>query len=215
MAGATEVQYLVLPDSTRPYLLARVRWPDVAQAISAACPEWQEDPGLFDLPYDPAGVKVTPYQAAAIAASWGARLPSGATVEKLGPTLVRRMPANWSELSPAEKRAWSLELVTRSRRASARQDGARLRGAHSGRRRHRSLLWAFRHPFRRPELAPEARSAEPAGAPLHTLARAENRAQVIGPMTINLTGTTEVVSTHRGLALVSMEDGNSSEPDGS
>ena len=141
MAGATEVQYLVLPDSTRPYLLARVRWPDVAQAISAACPEWQEDPGLFDLPYDPAGVKVTPYQAAAIAASWGARLPSGATVEKLGPTLVRRMPANWSELSPAEKRAWSLELVTRSRRASARQDGARLRGAHSGRRRHRSLLW--------------------------------------------------------------------------
>ena len=49
-----EVQYLVLPDSVNPYLLARVRWPDVAQAISPELPHWQYDPGLFDLPYDPA-----------------------------------------------------------------------------------------------------------------------------------------------------------------
>src|ERR1700722_10346246 len=41
----TEVQYLVLGDRTDPYLLARVRWPDIAQAISAGCPDWQDDLG--------------------------------------------------------------------------------------------------------------------------------------------------------------------------
>lgn len=35
---AAEVQYLVLPNSTNPFLLARVRWPDVAEAISAGIP---------------------------------------------------------------------------------------------------------------------------------------------------------------------------------
>ena len=32
------MRYLVLADRAVPYLLARVRWPDVAQAISAAAP---------------------------------------------------------------------------------------------------------------------------------------------------------------------------------
>jgi hypothetical protein len=45
-----EVSYLVLTDRTAPYLLARVRWPDVAQAITIGNPDWLEDPGLFDLP---------------------------------------------------------------------------------------------------------------------------------------------------------------------
>jgi hypothetical protein len=113
-----EVQYLVLPDSTNPYLLAMVRWPDVAQAISVGRPEWQGDQGLFDLPYDPSSVPVTPAQAASIAARWGARLPSGRQDPPL--SLIRRMPANWSNLVPAEKRAWSLEYVAGWRPAVSR-----------------------------------------------------------------------------------------------
>ncbi|MGO9584249.1 MAG: PilZ domain-containing protein [Acidimicrobiales bacterium] len=103
-----DVQYLVLPDTVRPYLLARVRWPDVAQAISAGRPYWQHDPGLFDLPYEPSSATVTPAEAASIVASWGAQLSDPTDPV---PSLFRRMPPNWSALVPAEKRAWSLEFV--------------------------------------------------------------------------------------------------------
>ncbi len=126
MREVGEVQYLVLPDSADPYLLARVRWPDVAQAISAGCPDWLEDVGLFDLPTDPSSTPVTLAQATAIAAKWGAQIPSDATVRGVGPALIRRMPANWSNLTPAEKRAWSLESVIAKRRV--RLGGARTRG---------------------------------------------------------------------------------------
>jgi hypothetical protein len=92
-------------------LLARVRWPDVFQAISPARPHWRADPGLFDLPYDPASTLVTRDQAEAIAAQWGAQLPSddanGAATPR--PSLMRRMPANWSDLSRAEKHAWAID----------------------------------------------------------------------------------------------------------
>jgi hypothetical protein len=118
-APATEVRYFVLADSTGPYLLARVRWPDVAQAITAGCRDWQGDLGLFDLPYDPGGEAVALDQAASIAAGWGVRLPAGGSVSNSLPPLIRRMPANWSNLSPAEKRAWALELVLTRRRAAA------------------------------------------------------------------------------------------------
>ena len=69
------MEYLVLGDSAQPYLLARVRWPDVAQAISEDCPGWLDDPGLFDLPYDPASRRISTRRAAEIAADWGAQLP--------------------------------------------------------------------------------------------------------------------------------------------
>jgi hypothetical protein len=111
---ADEVQYLVLPDAQNPWLLARVRWPDVFQAISPARPYWQSDPGLFDLPYDPSGVPITAERAEAIAAEWGAVLP-GEGESSLGPSLIRRMPANWSNLTPAEKRAWSISPEPRGR----------------------------------------------------------------------------------------------------
>jgi len=108
------IQYLVLPDVQNPWLLARVRWPDVFQAISPARPHWQSDPGLFDLPYDPSGVPVTAQRAEAIAAEWGATLPSEAD-GSVGPSFIRRMPANWSNLSPAEKRAWCIGPEPRAR----------------------------------------------------------------------------------------------------
>jgi hypothetical protein len=135
MSEGTAVQYLVLSDSTNPYLLARVRWPDVAQAISAGRPDWLDDIGLFDLPTDPSSTPVTLSQAKEIALAWGAQLHSDATVPAPGPSLIRRMPANWSNLTPAEKRAWSLDLTSARRRAGRAGVGARLRLAVSGSRR--------------------------------------------------------------------------------
>src|SRR6476661_9637013 len=98
MAGAGEVQYLVLPDSEEPYLLARVRWPDVFQAISPVRPDWQDDLGLFDLPHDPTSTRVTRERAATIATEWGAQIPSDDAGTTPTSALIRRMPANWSDL---------------------------------------------------------------------------------------------------------------------
>ena len=106
-----EVRYLILREGPEPVLLARVRWPDVCEAVSAGRPDWLEDVGLFDLPGDPAGEAVTEEQAATIAESWGVLLPVGPAPPGTRPTLIRRMPANWSNLSPAERRAWSLEVL--------------------------------------------------------------------------------------------------------
>jgi hypothetical protein len=113
-----EVTYLVLTDRAVPYLLARVRWPDVAQAITVGSPDWLDDPGLFDLPYDPSAVTVSFPQAASVAAGWGRQLSAEAADGV--PSLIRRMPANWSDLSPAERRAWGIEFVGR-RHVSARR----------------------------------------------------------------------------------------------
>ena len=138
-APAAEVKYYVLGGSTNPYLLARVRWPDVGQAITAGCREWQEDIGLFDLPYDPSSAAVTVAEASAIAAAWGVRLPADASVKSSVLPLIRRMPSNWSHLSPAEKRAWSLEFVVTGPRAehsrvtSERHPGRGARATRFGR----------------------------------------------------------------------------------
>jgi hypothetical protein len=118
MPDTGEVRYLVLADRAVPYLLARVRWPDVAQAIAAGSADWLDDPGLFDLPYDPSAVTVSFSQAASVAAGWGRELLGGPA--EGAPSFMRRMPANWSDLSAAERRAWGLHSVGR-RRASARR----------------------------------------------------------------------------------------------
>jgi len=113
VAGPGEIAYLVLTDRAAPYLLARVRWPDVAQAITAGSPDWLDDPGLFDLPYHPSAVKVSFAQAASVALGWGRQL-SAEAAEGV-PSFIRRMPANWSDLSPVERRAYGLESVGRKR----------------------------------------------------------------------------------------------------
>jgi hypothetical protein len=123
-AGSGEVQYLVLPDATNPYLLARVRWPDVYQAMSPVRPDWQDDPGLFDLPHDPSSTRVSFAEAAVIAADWGAQLSADETVSAARIELMRRMPANWSDLSPAEQHAWSI-VYTKPRKSSAAGDEVR------------------------------------------------------------------------------------------
>ncbi len=116
---APEVRYFVLPDATNPEILARVRYPDVFEAISPARPTWQQDPGLFDLPHDPASVPIAPALAEAIARAWGVRLEIEIDDDPRGPgsALMRRMPANWSDLSRAEQRAWSVEFSVRRNRS--------------------------------------------------------------------------------------------------
>jgi hypothetical protein len=106
-----ELKYYVLADRAVAYLLARVRWPDVAQAISAASPDWLDDPGLFDLPYDPSALELSFEQAASVAAGWGRQLSAEAAAD--APVYIRRMPANWSDLTPSERGAWGLEFVGR------------------------------------------------------------------------------------------------------
>ncbi len=79
------MRYVVLPNAENPFLLARVRWPDIYQAISPVRPDWQDDPGLFDLPYAPASVHISYETAAAIAEDWGARDPAEDGEPELGP----------------------------------------------------------------------------------------------------------------------------------
>ena len=148
------IQYLVLAHGDEPYLLARVRWPDVAQAVTPGCLEWQEDVGLFDLPNDPGSAPVTLDRAVDIAAGWGAHLPSEPTVGS-GPLLIRRMPANWSDMPPAERRAWSLDLAPSKSRKRSRPSLVAAPATTSGPPRRSRLLAS---------LADRRRSAGPNGA---------------------------------------------------
>jgi hypothetical protein len=134
----SSIQYLVLPDVRSPFLLARVRWPDVAQAISPANLEWQDDPGLFDLPYDPSSVAISAEHASAIAEGWGASLPAGGEASAWTRSIIRRMPPNWSSPSPAEVYQWSLDLA----RPAGPRGHASFPSAEARTRRFASLLRA-------------------------------------------------------------------------
>lgn len=183
MPEATEVQYLVLPDSTNPYLLARVRWPDVAQAISSGCSEWQQDSGLFDLPYDPACERVTADEAAAIASRWGATLSYKVPAGTFGHSLIRRMPADWSNLTLAERRAWYLELLPTPSPApgDSRRRGS-LAGASQAGGRRSPLLRALGRSQDRANPAPPARhlATEPTSGTAHPESRSTlNEAEIL------------------------------------
>lgn len=143
-----EMSYLVLTDRAVPYLLARLRWPDVAQAMTVSNPHWLEDPGLFDLHYDSSAVNVSFSQAASVASGWGMELRPGAAAD--GP-IVKRRSSSLLEKSRRNGHAWSIALVGRrhsssrrvvrlqhAHREAAPQDGAK-RGPESAlveRRRH-------------------------------------------------------------------------------
>ena len=118
MPATPDVRYFVLADRAVPYFLARVRWPDVAQAISAASPDWLDDVGLFDLPYDPSAVDVSFEQAISVAAEWGTQLHPE-PIEG-APSYIRRMPAGWSNPSPSERNAFGIEFAGRLRAPARR-----------------------------------------------------------------------------------------------
>ena len=171
------MQYLVLPDITDPYLLARVRWPDVCQAISVGRPVWQDDPGLFDLPYEPSSTPVTLSEAITIAARWGVRLGAEETTIASEALLIRRMPANWSNLSPAEKRAWSIEFVNPRRGAGvSTDDGVTAPASRSPRGR-------WRRRGRADAPAPQPVAVE--SAPITREAPVGGRAHAIRPDRVN------------------------------
>ena len=129
MASATDVHYWVLPDKEEPQLLARVRWPDVSEAVSPGCPEWLDDLGLFDLPYNARSFQVSEREATMIAAAWGVALGPPELSGWMRPSLMRRMPADWSRLTPAEKSAWSLERAGKRHRRR-QPEGSRLERRH-------------------------------------------------------------------------------------
>ena len=136
------VQYLVLPNVDNAFLLARVRWPDIYQAISPVRADWQDDPGLFDLPYSPGSMHISYEQACEIAAEWGTEIPSEeADQQQPAPTLIRRMPADWTSLSTAERRAWSIEIEKSARQelaaAAVKDLPVQPAGAPEARRRRR------------------------------------------------------------------------------
>jgi hypothetical protein len=130
LADPGEIAYLLLTDRAAPYLLARVRWPDVAQAITVGSPDWLDDPGLFDLPYHPSAVPVSFAQATSVAAGWGRQL-SAEAAEGV-PSFIRRMPVNWSDLSPVERRAYGLESVGKKRVSARRLRRLRSSQAETG-----------------------------------------------------------------------------------
>jgi hypothetical protein len=71
----TTVQYAVAGDLAKPFRLARLRWPDIAEGITAKRPEWTTDRKLFDWLYESDGMWIDHEQARQIAESWGATLP--------------------------------------------------------------------------------------------------------------------------------------------
>ena len=121
-----EVQYLVLKSQTDPFMLARVRWPDICQAVSPVRRDWQDDPGLFDLPYESSSTRITHDEAQQLAAEWGADLPAEDDAQQSGSSLIRRLPSEWSRLSTAERRAWAIDTrPARAARAAKAATGAR------------------------------------------------------------------------------------------
>jgi PilZ domain len=108
-----EMSYLVLTDRAVPYLLARLRWPDVAQAMTVSSPRWLEDPGLFDLHYDCSAVNVSFAQAASVAAGWGMQLSPESAAE-------RRMSPSLHEKSRGNGHAWGIRFAGRRRGSSRR-----------------------------------------------------------------------------------------------
>ncbi len=162
MAEVRDLQYLVLPDAANPYLLARVRWPDVCQAISHGRPVWQEDPGLFDLPHHPSATRVALEEATRIAARWGVVIDPDDTVYASDATFIRRMPSNWANLSPAEVRAWALDTWQPRQRATA-PDGVMVA---SRRRDWRTVAFGWLRRRRGP--APQGLGEAPVGPVLST-----------------------------------------------
>jgi hypothetical protein len=135
---ANSLRYFILSDKGGPYFLARVRWPNIAQAISVTHPYWLDDQGLFDLPYSPASTAVDAHDAEVLARSWGADFPLDETVPAEATPLIRRMPANWAYLTPAERRAWSLDTSMRHRHRLSR--GNRDETPRTPHRRHVARL---------------------------------------------------------------------------
>jgi len=76
-----------------PYILARLRWPDLAESISPHNPEWTTQRSMFYMLYDSSGEWVSEEYAREFAESWGATWPQSdepcATTEIPSPPFQR------------------------------------------------------------------------------------------------------------------------------
>ena len=129
-------------------------------------------------------------RAADIASNLGASLPSEETAIECARPLIRRMPAEWSGLTPAEERAWSLEFVTTGLRAEAIRQ--RAESGDSRRRgsllpRLRKALGGFKYPDELESSTPPA-TAQSSERRLHARVPARGRAQIrCGNKTVSAT----------------------------
>lgn len=76
-----------------PYVLARLRWPDLAETISPHNPEWTTQRSAFAMLYDSSGELVSEEVARKLADRWGATWPESdepcATTEIPNPPFER------------------------------------------------------------------------------------------------------------------------------
>ena len=72
----TTVKYFTEASPDMPWLLARVRWPDIAQVVTKADPVWRDDKDALRYLWDSDGAITTPDEAARIAHAWGVTLPA-------------------------------------------------------------------------------------------------------------------------------------------
>jgi hypothetical protein len=68
------IRYFVEPSVEAPDMLARVRWPDVAERILSTDPNWTTFPWLMDMLHTSDGANCTPEFAEKLAAEWGASI---------------------------------------------------------------------------------------------------------------------------------------------
>ena len=70
-----DMTYVVERRGGVPYLLARLHWPDTAEAVSPSHPVWKSSQSLFDKLHGSDGELVTEGDAMRLAQSWGAPWP--------------------------------------------------------------------------------------------------------------------------------------------
>lgn len=69
------LSYAVERTGRVPYVLARLRWPDLAECISPKYPEWRTHRRMFYMLYDSSGEIVSEEYARKLADQWGAVWP--------------------------------------------------------------------------------------------------------------------------------------------
>ena len=150
-----EIRYLVLPDSVSPCLLARMRARLTSHRPSA--------------PYGPSGcttrdcstcpttrpAQQSPSPVPRQSPTTGGSTSTADTAEPV-PSLIRRLPANWSSLVPAERHAWSLAPARRRARASSPGRVRPLSGSSRSRLSRVGRRLAAYHP---PPVSPWPRTA--------------------------------------------------------
>lgn len=94
-------RYAVERDASgNPYLLARLRWPDIAEAVSPHDRLWTTNWHLFNMLYESTGEWVGEDYARELALSWGASFDAVRAV-------LAKPPKAPNQMTPDELRTWA------------------------------------------------------------------------------------------------------------